>query len=179
MPTINNKEAALLGLLCEGPKHPYEIEKEIEDRSMREWTEISMSSVYKTMTRLEQKELAASKIQVSSSNRSQKVYTVTPSGQKILKEWVENQLSAHVIPKWPIDIAISNLALLTESEVFNALRNYIETLEENITGYGNLLDYLKSVNCPQYRYALAMRPLYLMKAEKEWALSYQNEFNSK
>ena len=38
-------ELAVLGLIVEQPRHGYEIEKVIEDRGMREWTEIGFSTI--------------------------------------------------------------------------------------------------------------------------------------
>lgn len=52
---ISNKEMALLGLLSEKPKHAYEIENDIKERDMRYWTEISKSSIYKLLNKLEKK----------------------------------------------------------------------------------------------------------------------------
>jgi len=53
MPDLTNAEAALLGLLSERPMHPYQIEKEVRSRDMRFWTELSMSSIYKLLRKLE------------------------------------------------------------------------------------------------------------------------------
>ena len=50
-------ETALLGLLSEGPMHPYRIEKEVRERKLRSWTDLSMSSVYKLLVKLERRGL--------------------------------------------------------------------------------------------------------------------------
>ena len=82
MNTITNKEAALLNLLSEKPKHAYEIELDIKERDMRFWTEISMSSVYKLLNKLEAQQLLRSTVRLSKKQVAQKVYTLTASGQK-------------------------------------------------------------------------------------------------
>ena len=56
MNRISNIEAAILGLLCERPQYGYEIEKIIEKRNMRNWTEIGFSSIYYILKKLEEKE---------------------------------------------------------------------------------------------------------------------------
>ena len=43
---MTNAEFAILSLIFELPRHGYEIEKTIEKRGMREWTEIGFSSIY-------------------------------------------------------------------------------------------------------------------------------------
>ena len=65
MPTLSNKETALLMLLSEQPMHAYQIEKIVEQRAMREWTEISMSSIYKLLRKLEARRLISSRQQQS------------------------------------------------------------------------------------------------------------------
>jgi DNA-binding PadR family transcriptional regulator len=43
---MTNAELAILSLVAEQPRHGYEIEQVIEEREMREWTEIGFSSIY-------------------------------------------------------------------------------------------------------------------------------------
>lgn len=178
MITISNKEAALLGLLSEGPKHPYEIEKEIYNRSMRDWTEISMSSVYKVLARLEDKDLVISVVKMSENNRTQKVYTVTPLGLQTMQGWVKDRVSRWEKSIWPVDIAMSNLSLLSSEEIVENFRSYIRSIDESINCYNDLLGYL-TANCRFQSLSLATRPLHLLLAEKNWATEvlshYENE----
>ncbi len=72
MNELSNSEAALLGLLSEEPMHPYKIDQEFEYRDMRSWTELSMSSIYKLLRKLEKEQLVNSEKIISSENRLQK-----------------------------------------------------------------------------------------------------------
>lgn len=168
MNTISNKEAALIGLLSEGPKHAYEIEKEILNRSMRDWTEISMSSVYKVLAKLEEKDLVISEVKMSESNRIQKVYTVTPRGIRLMRGWIASRTAQWEKCLWPIDIAMSNLSLLSPAEIIENFRGYIHSVDENIKGYNNLLGYL-SDHCEYHSLSMAKRPIHLLRAERTWA----------
>jgi DNA-binding PadR family transcriptional regulator len=165
---LTNKEASLLGLLSEGPKYPYEIEKEIDNRSMRDWTEISMSSVYKVLERLEQRGLVASEVKLSESNRAQKVYQATAAGLEQMRSWVITKISSWERCLWPLDIAISNLPLLSREETVEGLESYIRSVDKAIQCYQDLLGYLKE-HCQSHSWSLALRPLHLLRAEKAWA----------
>jgi DNA-binding PadR family transcriptional regulator len=88
MPIISNREAALLGLLCERPMYAYEIEKIIEERNMRHWTEISFSTLYYELKKLKKKKLVTSKTKLSKNNIAQKIYTINNEGKKAMKEKV-------------------------------------------------------------------------------------------
>jgi DNA-binding PadR family transcriptional regulator len=46
-----------LTLVAERPRHGYEIERVIEERGMREWTEIGFSSIYYLLKKLEREGL--------------------------------------------------------------------------------------------------------------------------
>jgi len=52
------------------------------------------------------------------------------------------------------------------------LKNYITKLEEHIDCYEKLQKFLLEAGCPPHRRALAIRPIYLKKAEIEWAKSF-------
>jgi len=170
--TINNKEAAVLGLLSERPMHGYDIEQAIRMRDMRYWTEISMSSVYKVLKKLEEKSLVTSQIRIAPNNVAQKVYSLTPAGTTALKEKVASLFTGFDHHRWEIDLAISNFGTLPDDEKQECIEAYIRKLEELHAGYGELEKYLKAENCPDYRLALAVRPQYLYKAELEWAGEY-------
>ncbi len=176
MTTISNKEAALLGLLSEGPKYPYEIEKEIYNRSMRDWTEISMSSVYKVLERLEGKKMVTSEVKLTVNNRTQKVYAVTSEGTNSMREWVAAKLSGWEKSLWPVDIAMSNLQLLSRDEIAESFRQYIKSVDEAIKCYTDLLEYLK-IHCQFHSLSLALRPIHLLKADRKWARSILSHYS--
>jgi DNA-binding PadR family transcriptional regulator len=50
---MTNAELAILSLVDERPRHGYEVEQVIEERGMREWTEIGFSSIYYLLKKLE------------------------------------------------------------------------------------------------------------------------------
>ena len=50
---MTNAELAILSLIAETPRHGYDIEQTIENRGMREWTEIGFSSIYYLLNKLE------------------------------------------------------------------------------------------------------------------------------
>lgn len=84
---MNPAELAILGLLVEEPRHGYDLEKAIEERDMREWTEIGFSSIYAILSRLEGQGLVRHEIQASSGKGPpRKVFSVTDSGEKAWRQ---------------------------------------------------------------------------------------------
>jgi len=176
MITISNKEAALLGLLSEKPKHAYEIEDNIKGRDMRYWTEISMSSVYKLLNKLEKRKLLRSEVKLSKNNVAQKVYSLTPLGKNSFKEKLNVLVSKWQPSIHPIDVSLANLDLLSKKEVFNGLKEYRKSLDEMIKCYGELEKFLLKEKCGLANLQLATRRIYMLKGEKMWLTKFTEDF---
>ena len=59
MKRLTDAELLLLGLVAEMPRHGYELDQVIQQRGMREWTQIGFSSIYFVLGKLEKLGLAA------------------------------------------------------------------------------------------------------------------------
>jgi DNA-binding PadR family transcriptional regulator len=172
MSKISNKEAVLLGLLCEGEKHPYDIGKDIQDRDMSYWTEISLSSIYKLLSKLEKKKLVKSEITITKNNITQKKYQITSEGKKRLKEKIKNLISTWTNIKHPIDIGLSNLYILKKEVVLSCFDKYIKSIDERIEFYKSVHSCLIDQKCSKAHLQLVLRPIEMLKAEKKWIKSF-------
>jgi DNA-binding PadR family transcriptional regulator len=168
MASLSNAEAALLGLLSEEPMHPYRIEKEVKYRDMRFWTELSMSSIYKLLRKLEKQGFVSRKNKITGQNRLCKLYSVADKGKKALRQKLTALLSEPEHIRWQVDIGTYNCDLLSAKELSGALARYRAKLEEKIKGYKALHKFLQSAGCPSHRFAVALRPVFLLKAEIKW-----------
>ncbi len=50
-------ELTVLGLIVEQPRHGYDLEQVIEERGIRQWTDIAFSSIYYVLAKLEKRGL--------------------------------------------------------------------------------------------------------------------------
>jgi DNA-binding PadR family transcriptional regulator len=171
--TISNKEAALLGLLLEEPMHPYQIEKTIQFRDMRSWTEISMSSIYKTLSGLERRNLVKSDVKISQQNRPQKTFRLTSKGRKAIRDKVRELLAHPETAIWQFDLGTYFMGALDDDEISRALDEYEKGLGELVLGYGELERYMRGEGCPEWRIAVATRTKCLLEAEAEWMQVYR------
>ncbi len=172
MDKLSNAEAALLGLLSEGPMYPYQVEQEVECRSMRDWTELSMSSIYKLLARLEKQGLVLRANEVSKENRLRKRYSLSDDGKKALHDKLVALLSSPEHIRWQVDIGTYNCDLLPAKVVQKSLKEYRKALEKSIKCYEELHQYLRDCDCPPHRFAVANRPIFLLKGEIEWVDAY-------
>lgn len=173
---ISNKEAALLGLVAEKPKHAYEIMQDIESRSMDYWTEISMSSVYKLLVKLEERKLVKSKTKMSEKNVVQKVYSLTRLGSNVLKTKIKEFASMWLPSIHPIDVALRNLNLLDHQEVLECLERYRESLDDTMHEYRELENFIIEKGGHLANIQLATRRIFMLEGEKKWLEKFIDDF---
>lgn len=172
MQEVTDSEAVLLGLLCEKPMHGYEIEKTIESRNMRYWTEVSFYSIYRLLKKMEAKKLIESRVAPSKSLVARKTYAATSRGREAMKRKVLESLSAVESTIWRVDIAIGNLGLLSSDEAAECLGKYVASIDEAIGRYKALKAYFHERHYPESDFALAARPIMHLRTEKAWALQF-------
>lgn len=145
---------------------------------MDEWTELSRSTIYKTLARLETLGLAMSEASLTERNVGRKTYRLSESGAEALRERLREFLSRPEKTIWRVDLATSHLDLLSPGEVGAALSSYEAELEASAKGYGELEAYLRESGCPVHAMALAKRPVALFRAELEWIRTYRAELEA-
>lgn len=174
---ISNLEASILGLLCEGFRYGYELDKIIEERNMRHWTEIAFSSIYYVLKRLEKKGLITSGTE-RVSGRSRKVYSVTSQGEVAMREKVQYLISnTHQVPN-PFDLGIGNLDKLTPEEIMEGLRSYIESIGIQEQFLRKRLAVMDESEWPYHIRGLVTRPLALLDTERIWVETYIEELET-
>ena len=130
---MTNAELAILSLVAEAPRHGYEIEQIIEERGMREWTEIGFSSIYYLLKKLEKSGLIKSQL-VPAEGRGPKrrVYQITSDGSEALLNTTLEVLST-LKPKFPsILLGIANLPIVSQEHALGALRSYRDRMTEKV-----------------------------------------------
>jgi DNA-binding PadR family transcriptional regulator len=167
-----HSELAILSLLAEEPRHGYDIEQMIEQRGMRNWTEIGFSSIYYLLNKLEQSGKIHSRIEASrGKGPARKVYELTEAGQA---DWRKAVLAALALPEpchLPIQIGLSNLPLIALDEAKSALGSYLMTLQAR---HAELANRQKNRGFPLPYQVNAMFNLSLamIEAEINWLQSF-------
>jgi DNA-binding PadR family transcriptional regulator len=175
MSRISDREAAILGLLCQRPQYGYELEKTIEERNMRVWTKIGFSSIYYVLKKLEDKDLIESSIEDVEGKPARKVYTVTESGYNAIKNKLKAVLSQNKKLISPFDLGIAYHFLLEPEEVIECLTVYLESLHERETVLRETMEEREKDGVPYRVIALFSRPLALIEAEKKWVITFMED----
>jgi DNA-binding PadR family transcriptional regulator len=128
--TMTNAELAILSLVVEQPRHGYEIEQVIEERGMRDWTEVGFSSIYYLLKKLEREGCIAGQLQEAERGPARKVYYATPAGQEAYRAGVLDVLS--VPRRWysPLLLGLAGLPGVPRADALAALQQYREALAD-------------------------------------------------
>jgi DNA-binding PadR family transcriptional regulator len=128
---MTNAELAILSLIVEIPRHGYEIEQVIEQRGMRQWTEIGFSSIYYVLKKLEQNGWVQSQVVFEEGpGPARKVYHLTEEGHVAWQDATLEALSHPAGRHMPLMLGLNNLPGVPLEQAVAALRQYSARLEE-------------------------------------------------
>ena len=172
---ITNKELAVLGLVFEEPKYGYQIEQDIKNRGMREWTEIGFSSIYYILNKLEQKNWLESKKDLDANHLPRKIYCVTSKGSQLYLQEILQRLRSPRPQSADFDLALGSLGIIPHSEVLQAIKDNQASLENQIQKVKLKWQADKRGPMPEHVNLLFDHSLHMMKAELEWLKNLENK----
>jgi DNA-binding PadR family transcriptional regulator len=174
-PGISEREAAVLGLLCESPLYGYTIEKIIDERGMRHWTDIGFSSIYYVLKRLEHRGLITSSCEQQEKRPSRRVYTITKAGRDLMSEKVRSLLAGPRRIASPFDLGIRYNQLLPREETIACLEERVAALDRSIHALRAHQKKHRENRRPYFVLALSDRALAHLATEKAWVEKFIRE----
>lgn len=131
---MTHAEFAILSLIAEAPRHGYEIEQTIEQRGMRDWTEIGFSSIYYLLKKLEKEGLIEPHLeQPAGKGPARQVYRITPAGRETCLQASLNALATPHRNDTPFQMGLANFPFMSTEQALSALRRHHSALLERRT----------------------------------------------
>lgn len=172
---LTNTELALLSLAMEREMHGYEMERLIEERGMRNWTQVGFSSIYFVLRKLERAGLVASRLEPAPGRGpARRVYAPTDDGRVA---YGENLRRALAEPERPYPLFLQGLAglpSLPPEEAAACLTRYVAGLEAR-------LDEIRAKDGPGAPFhvaAMFSHARCLIEAERDWVLRFRDQLRS-
>ena len=175
---LKHRSFVILGLINEkmheGGCHAYDINKRIEERGMRDWTNIgldfSLSTIYRRLDKLENDELVVS-FEEEIDNRIRKIYKITEYGYNILKRKVYDVLYNY-LGKSDQDfyVAFSMFPILSHKEQIEVFNHALNIINKHRMGLKVMLDDML-INFPQMPInvtGLFLHPIKILKTDEEF-----------
>jgi DNA-binding PadR family transcriptional regulator len=130
---MTNAELAILALVAEESRYGYEIEQIIEERGMRDWTEIGFSSIYYILKKLEKESFIVSRLVHSKGQGpARKVFSITSEGQKAHTDGALDALSSPRHASTPFLLGLSCYPNIPSEQVGLAVKKYIAALDSRL-----------------------------------------------
>lgn len=171
---MTNAELAILSLIAEQPRHGYDIEHVIESRGMREWTEISFSSIYYLLNKLEKEGFIESNLQqAEGKGPARKVYSITHAGKQAQIEGTKAALSRPQSGSSPFLLGLSNFPAVPREQVLEALNSYANLLEERLNHMLQRAEEQRPL--PPFVEAMFDYSQILVEAELNWIRNFIHE----
>jgi DNA-binding PadR family transcriptional regulator len=165
--SISNAEFSILSLVAEEPRHGYQIEQVIEQRGMRQWTQVGFSSIYYLLRKLERKGLLDIRAErQDGQGPARKVYGLTKQGDRIFEQAIKIALSKPQPCYPPILLGLAALPRLDRQSVIEALERYRAELIDQCQGMRHSKS--NQPNLPYFVEAMFDYSEALMEAELHW-----------
>jgi DNA-binding PadR family transcriptional regulator len=172
---VTNAELAILSLVVERPRHGYDIEQTIVERTMRNWTDVGFSSIYYVLDKLERAGLVSSTRQPAPGRGpSRRVYTATDAGVAALEAEAIEALSVPERPSSSFQLALSVLPRLDHDAVDAALSAHRAELETQLEA----LRERRAAELPFHVAAMFDLGVTQMEAELGWLHRFASELRS-
>jgi len=145
--TLSNTELILLILINEHEEiSGYKLNSIIEKYGYREWAGVGTTSIYVGLKNIEKKSLAKSKLDLNKTTKGPvgKLYSITKSGEEILKNEISSGLSQTREYDKRFKIAISGMDYLKNQEISDLLSKRIQFLENEFTRLTKVFEKQKS-----------------------------------
>jgi DNA-binding PadR family transcriptional regulator len=160
----------VLGALCEGDAHGYDIIEKGRAWGLESWSGISFSSIYHALRALAREGLAREVSRESDGGRPQRtVYRITQKGRSAFAALMRESSSEVAPARDPIYLVLGLMRLVRPEERARMLESRAASLAELAAAAGEKIRYLEGRADPD-RWALESARLYLRKieAEREW-----------
>jgi DNA-binding PadR family transcriptional regulator len=126
-------ECIVLGLLNEGYRYGYELDKVLDERSMRYWNNLSRKSIYLALNRMTNKGWIEASEYKSNNMPVQTRYTLTDAGKNKLVEMVSEGLGSQEFVKFSYSVPMSFIYMLPAKEAIRQVKKRREWLEKFIS----------------------------------------------
>jgi DNA-binding PadR family transcriptional regulator len=166
----------VLGMLSEGPLHPYAMSRRIKERAYDRLPGVKVSSLYDTVRRLDAAGLIRADVPHRSGNRPERTpFTITTAGRDELQAWIHRTLSDEHDPDG-LPAALSFMYSLGRERVVDVLKGRearmsaaLDTDQADLTR--SATD--NPIFVSEHQYQLARR-----RAERDWLARFLDELDN-
>ncbi len=172
---MTDSEFIILSFINDGLNYSYIIEKNIEKRRLRDYFDLSFSSIYFLIKELENKKYVESYHSFGKKGVTKKCLKITESGKVALKTAFDEKFNAKPILSYPIDYVFLNCHNSNSSSIKNGISKYIKEAERIYLFYLQRKEEIDANHESQIGEKILINHLISrIKNELEWAKNTKN-----
>lgn len=160
---MTDAELTILSLLYEKPSYDHELNKIIEQRGIRRWAAIGVSSMYYVLDKLEQQGL----VQHQTDENGRRLFSISSAGSGVLQTAIVDLLSTARAYDKGFEQGLANLSALKKSQILSALLGRQQDLALSIMHLRETYAREKST-LPFALAAMYEHRLHMLEAELAW-----------
>jgi DNA-binding PadR family transcriptional regulator len=149
-----NQDLVLLGLLCDGPKHGYEMKKLIEE-DLGRFVEFSSGPIYYALKNLELRALVTKTVAQHGRRPEKYVYQITEKGKREFLNLLHRNFLTLQRPFHNLDLSLYFLKFLEPAETLKMIRERLVSLRRVRLWAKQLEKTLQQEQKPYYLVAIA------------------------
>lgn len=173
---LNPLVPALLGILVEGPAHPYQLHLELKRRRLTSDGHGSRGTLYNVVNAMQQQGWIVAGTADQESSRTERVpYSLTSAGFDELRKWISDQIRR---PVWIPDglfRGVSHIGVLGRNGARDALRERCANLQKRIERDETALANAVAARTPRLYVIEAEYVLHISRAELRWVKRIADE----
>lgn len=123
---LSSIELILLSIINHKSAYAYEINKEIEQKNMRDWVKIGVAFVYQVLDRLEKKVLVVSQRERMGKMPERKKYQITYLGKELLRAGIKELLQAQENYYLNLNVGLECSNILNQGQLRECLENRLK-----------------------------------------------------
>ncbi|HXM56787.1 MAG TPA: PadR family transcriptional regulator [Candidatus Dormibacteraeota bacterium] len=178
MVKIGPLAVAVLGLLAEEPRHPYDIAYTMQTRRMNEHIKLSMGTLYHVVEQLQRLGWIEPTETAREGRRPERtIYALTADGRRQLQDRVRQLIAEPTREYSSFEAGLTFMHQLAAEEAAMALRRRAQALREQI----ELWDYALDQLCHRGLSRLALIEVEMIQDarafQRDWALRIANEID--
>lgn len=124
-------DLVILGVVAEGPRSAYDIQKDVAYHHLDRWTQISSPSIYKKVLRLREEGYLQSRTVRGERLADKSVYTLTRKGQARLEELMRACAEEAVPLRFDFNVLIANLDKIDRAQAAALIGRLREGLNQS------------------------------------------------
>jgi DNA-binding PadR family transcriptional regulator len=170
---LTEAELTILGLVAEGIRDGYDLNRVIDERGLRDWLNVGTASLDYLLDKLVRQALLAYALPSTA-------YQITEAGRGVLQTAITDLLQQPRAFGTGFELGLANLNVLKPAQVDQAVTQHYDDLRRRLDAAETLwAQYASDDSLPEYRRALYSHNLAIMRAEVDWLAAFLDDWRGR